>query len=251
MGALLAGLVVLLFLGSLRQTLVIVLAIPLATLVAMTLMGLFGLSLKVFSLGGLALGVGIVLLIGIVVNNAIVLVERANQIRDRESLSPRTAILQASTQRLRPILMTTITTVLGLLPLAVKEGGGAALPTATPRSRCVFRLIPGDPFDVVYCAVFLYAFSSRSILGNQPHKLFLAQLQNSPRQLFSLFKLLIHISHFVAVQFNPTPLYLFTGFTAALTQSSGTHQIENRHGKFHLRQGEFWNVISGPRCTGH
>ena len=68
-GAALAGAVVLLFLGSLRQTVTIVLAIPLATLVAMLLMGIFGLSLNVFSLGGLALGVGIV------VDNTIVMLE--------------------------------------------------------------------------------------------------------------------------------------------------------------------------------
>ena len=68
-GAGLAGLSVLLFLGSLRQTLIIVVAIPLATLVAILLMGIFGLSLNVFSLGGLALGVGIV------VDNAIVMLE--------------------------------------------------------------------------------------------------------------------------------------------------------------------------------
>ncbi|MBE9130256.1 efflux RND transporter permease subunit, partial [Coleofasciculus sp. LEGE 07081] len=59
-GATLAAIAVLLFLGSLRQTLIIVIAIPLATLTAVILMQLWGLSLNVFSLGGLALGVGIV-----------------------------------------------------------------------------------------------------------------------------------------------------------------------------------------------
>ena len=75
-GAGLAGISVLLFLGSLRQTLIIVTAIPLATLVAILLMGFFGLSLNVFSLGGLALGVGIV------VDNAIVMLE--NIVKDVE-----------------------------------------------------------------------------------------------------------------------------------------------------------------------
>lgn len=68
-GASLAAIAVLLFLGSLRQTLIIVLAIPLATLIAIMLMGIFGLSLNVFSLGGLAMGVGIV------VDNSIVMLE--------------------------------------------------------------------------------------------------------------------------------------------------------------------------------
>ena len=68
-GSVLAVIAVLLFLGSPRQTFIIVLAIPLATLTAVILMGVFGLSLNVFSLGGLALGVGIV------VDNSIVMLE--------------------------------------------------------------------------------------------------------------------------------------------------------------------------------
>jgi multidrug efflux pump subunit AcrB len=68
-GAGLAAVAVLLFLGSLRQTFIIVASIPLATLAAIIFMGLFGLSINVFSLGGLALGVGIV------VDNAIVMME--------------------------------------------------------------------------------------------------------------------------------------------------------------------------------
>ncbi|MEO1466812.1 MAG: efflux RND transporter permease subunit, partial [Cyanobacteria bacterium J06633_1] len=68
-GAGLAAIAVLLFLGSLRQTAIIVSAIPLAALTAIILMKLFGLSLNVFSLGGLAVGVGIV------VDNSIVMLE--------------------------------------------------------------------------------------------------------------------------------------------------------------------------------
>ncbi|WP_448560669.1 efflux RND transporter permease subunit [Trichothermofontia sp.] len=117
-GAGLAAIAVLLFLGSFRQTLIIVIAIPLATLTALLLMGVFNLSLNVFSLGGLALGVRIV------VDNAIIMVELANQIRDREQVSHTVAILKAAPQRFRPILMTTITTVLGLFPLALGLGEG-------------------------------------------------------------------------------------------------------------------------------
>ncbi len=81
MGTLLAAIAVFLFLGSLRQTFIIVIAIPLATLMAIILMKLFGLSINIFSLGGLALGVGIV------VDNSIVMLEniaeRHNQIDSR------------------------------------------------------------------------------------------------------------------------------------------------------------------------
>lgn len=65
------------------------------------------------------------LLVGIVVNNAIIMVELANQIREREGCSRWLAIQQAAPQRLRPILMTTITTVLGMLPLAMGIGQGS------------------------------------------------------------------------------------------------------------------------------
>ncbi|MFM7885542.1 MAG: efflux RND transporter permease subunit, partial [Pseudanabaena sp.] len=57
-GAILAGTAVLLFLGSIRQTLIITIAIPLATLASIIAMGIFGFSMNLFSLGGLALGVG-------------------------------------------------------------------------------------------------------------------------------------------------------------------------------------------------
>ena len=68
------------------------------------------------------------MLAGIVVNNAIVLVDYINQLR-KSGLNKRDAIIQAGQIRLRPILMTTITTVLGLLPMALGLGEGAELRT--------------------------------------------------------------------------------------------------------------------------
>jgi HAE1 family hydrophobic/amphiphilic exporter-1 len=69
---------------------------------------------------------GAVLLAGIVVNNAIVLVDTVNQLR-RAGLSKPDALRHAGHQRLRPILMTTLTTVLGLVPMALAVGEGAEL----------------------------------------------------------------------------------------------------------------------------
>lgn len=71
--------------------------------------------------------IGLILLIGIVVNNAILLVEYIEQGRRQESLSLHEAIVQAGSVRLRPILMTTLTTVLGMTPLAVGLGEGAEI----------------------------------------------------------------------------------------------------------------------------
>ncbi len=70
--------------------------------------------------------IGTVMLVGIVVNNAIVLIDTINRLR-RAGLAKREAVIRAGHVRLRPILMTTLTTVLGLLPMALSWGEGAEL----------------------------------------------------------------------------------------------------------------------------
>ncbi|TVP63553.1 MAG: AcrB/AcrD/AcrF family protein [Nodularia sp. (in: Bacteria)] len=105
--------------NSLIDPLVIMLTIPLALAG-----GIFGLYITDTAIGATVI-VGAVLLVGIVVNNAIIMVELANQIRERDKVDRKTAILQAAPQRLRPILMTTITTVLGMFPLALGIGEGS------------------------------------------------------------------------------------------------------------------------------
>jgi len=70
--------------------------------------------------------IGLILLAGIVVNNAIVLVDLINQMR-RKGKNKVDAIMEGGKSRLRPILMTTLTTTLGLLPLAIGFGDGAEL----------------------------------------------------------------------------------------------------------------------------
>ncbi|MEM8931446.1 MAG: efflux RND transporter permease subunit [Acidobacteriota bacterium] len=71
--------------------------------------------------------IGVVLLAGIVVNNAILLVDTANRLRREDGLAKLDAIARAGALRLRPILMTTATTALGLLPMAIGLGEGAEL----------------------------------------------------------------------------------------------------------------------------
>jgi multidrug efflux pump subunit AcrB len=105
--------------NSLVDPLVIILTVPLA-LVG----GILGLFITQTAIG-ITVVVGAVLLVGIVVNNAIIMVETANQIREEEGLDRATAIMTAAPQRLRPILMTTVTTVLGLFPLALGIGEGS------------------------------------------------------------------------------------------------------------------------------
>jgi HAE1 family hydrophobic/amphiphilic exporter-1 len=71
-------------------------------------------------------GIGVVILSGIVVNDGILLVERIRQLRE-DGLGLEPAIVQAGRDRLRPVLMTSVTTILGLLPMALGIGTGGTL----------------------------------------------------------------------------------------------------------------------------
>ncbi|MEM9556254.1 MAG: efflux RND transporter permease subunit [Acidobacteriota bacterium] len=105
---------------SLLQPLVIMFTIPLAFLGTFLALHALDISLSI------VVFLGMIMLAGIVVNNAIVLVDYANQLRQR-GLGRDDAITTAGTVRLRPILMTTATTALGLLPMAVGLGDGAEI----------------------------------------------------------------------------------------------------------------------------
>jgi multidrug efflux pump len=97
---------------------VILLSTPLAITGGLLALWWTGQSLNVFS------QIGMILLIGLMAKNGILVVEFANQLRDR-GMSVRDAVLEASVVRLRPILMTSIATVLGAVPLAMATGAGA------------------------------------------------------------------------------------------------------------------------------
>ncbi len=75
---------------------------------------------------------GVIFMVGIAVSNSILLVEFANRLRDERGLSPREAAIEAASVRLRPILMTSLAAIVGLLPLAVKSGEAT-----TPLARTV------------------------------------------------------------------------------------------------------------------
>jgi len=107
---------------SLLQPLVIMLTIPLAFLGTVLALRLLGISLSV------VVFLGMIMLAGIVVNNAIVLIDYINTLRGR-GMERAEAVVLAGTVRLRPILMTTATTVLGLTPMALGLGDGAEIRT--------------------------------------------------------------------------------------------------------------------------
>lgn len=107
---------------SLLHPFVIMFTAPLAAIGAVLAIYLAGISVSV------VVFIGAILLIGIVVNNAIVLVDRVNRLR-LGGLDRRTAVITGARQRFRPIVMTTATTVLGLLPMAIGLGEAAELRT--------------------------------------------------------------------------------------------------------------------------
>ena len=107
---------------SLLHPFVILFSVPFAVIGVLATMWIFGVTISVVSL------IGFVLLAGIVVNDAIVLVDYANQLR-RSGMAKLEAVRRAGSVRLRPILMTTATTVLGLTPMAIGLGEGAELRT--------------------------------------------------------------------------------------------------------------------------
>ncbi len=111
---------------SLRDPLVVMFSVPMAVIGVVLMLLLTNTTFNVQSY------IGCIMLGGIVVNNAILLVDHTNLLRRRDGLEVRAAIEEAGRRRLRPILMTALTTVLGLIPLALGlgEGGEAQAPLA-------------------------------------------------------------------------------------------------------------------------
>ena len=103
---------------SFKDPLVIMLTVPLAIAGALIFMSITGQTMNIYS------QIGIIMLIGLVAKNGILIVEFANQ-KQEAGESLRSAIESASLQRMRPILMTSASTILGLLPLTVATGEGA------------------------------------------------------------------------------------------------------------------------------
>lgn len=103
---------------SLIAPFVIALAIPFGFAGSLIMLFIGGATLSVYS------GIGIIVLIGIVVNNGIVLIDYMNQLMHEKKIKGDEAAIIAGPRRLRPVLMTSLTTILGLLPMALGGGSG-------------------------------------------------------------------------------------------------------------------------------
>jgi len=115
---------------SLLHPFTILLTIPLALVGAVLIFLITGMTINIMGV------IGIIVLTGIAINNSIILVARINQLKEQMELVE--AIIQAGQQRIRPIIMTSLTTILVMLPMSLNIGEGAAL-----RSSLALAIIGG------------------------------------------------------------------------------------------------------------
>lgn len=148
--------------------------------------GLSGAALSLYFTGGtinLFSMIGMILLAGLATKNSIMIVEFANQIRGRESLSARDAILQAAPLRLRPIIMTSITAIAAAIPPAVLPGSGqeARIPMAIAVSGGIFFSTAFSLFVVPVTYLFLSNFE-RKRKEEEPEGEILLAAETAPRR---------------------------------------------------------------------
>ena len=140
---------------SLRDPFIILFSIPLAAVGVVLALLLTG---TTFNMQGF---LGVIVLVGIVVNNAIVLIDYTNQLIREHAMPVREAVVTAGKRRLRPILMTTVTTVLGLTPMALGLGEGGEL--QAPMARVVIGgLTTSTLITLVFVPVVYFTFEHRA-----------------------------------------------------------------------------------------
>lgn len=138
---------------SFRDPLIIMLTVPLALLGALLSMKVYGQTMNIFS------QIGLIMLIGLVSKNGILMVEFANQ-RKEAGLSKLDAIMVAAGSRFRPILMTSLSTILGLLPMVLATGAGAESRVAM--GVAVTGGLVVSTFFTLYVIPAIYSFISSS-----------------------------------------------------------------------------------------
>ena len=146
-------------LESFKDPFVIMLTVPLAICGALLFMLLGGQTMNIFS------QIGIIMLIGLVAKNGILIVEFANQ-RQAGGEDKFTAIREASVQRLRPILMTSASTVLGLLPLVFAKAEGAAGRVAMGTAVVGGMLV--STFLTMFVIPAIYTYVSTNMIHKKP-----------------------------------------------------------------------------------
>jgi len=138
---------------SLRDPLVVMFSVPLAAIGVLVTLFITGTTLNVQSY------IGCIMLGGIVVNNAILLVDQAGRLL-RDGMAVRDALVEAGRRRLRPILITTLTTILGLMPLALGIGEGAD--AQAPLARAVVGGLTASTLITLVLIPTVYSFFHRA-----------------------------------------------------------------------------------------
>ncbi|AMR32485.1 acriflavin resistance protein [Mucilaginibacter sp. PAMC 26640] len=100
---------------------VVLFSIPVALIGALLALALAMETLNIFSI------IGLIMLLGLVSKNAILIVDFTNQLKDLDGYSAKEALIEAGKERLRPILMTTLAMILGMLPIAIATGAGSEI----------------------------------------------------------------------------------------------------------------------------
>lgn len=137
---------------SFRDPLVVMGAVPLALIGVVAALFVTGTTLNAQSL------IGCVILVGVVVNNAILIVDQTNRLREQR-YQLRDALMEAGRRRLRPILMTALTTILALLPLAIGAGSGGE--AQAPLARAVIGGLLVSTLITLVLIPVIYAWAHR------------------------------------------------------------------------------------------
>jgi HAE1 family hydrophobic/amphiphilic exporter-1 len=144
---------------SLRDPLVVMVSVPFASVGVLLILFLTGTTLNLQSY------IGCIMLGGIVVNNAILLVDQAGRL-GREGMGVREAVAEAGRRRLRPILMTSLTTILALMPLALGIGEGAD--AQAPLARAVVGGLAGSTLITLALIPAVYSLFHPEAKGDRP-----------------------------------------------------------------------------------
>lgn len=149
---------------SLRDPFIILFSIPLAFIGVTPILFLTN---TTFNMQGF---LGVIILVGIVVNNAIVLIDYANQLIRDHGMPLREAVVLAGSRRLRPILMTTATTVLGLIPMSLGLGEGGEL--QAPLARVIVGgLTASTLITLIFVPVVFYTLEQRAERTREANRL--------------------------------------------------------------------------------